>query len=256
MLFVCIKKGQLLKGLIGAIVFVLIGGICLFFNFRSSTTGVFNSKRLPIYSVDTKEKKIALTFDASWREDNTDEILAVLDKYDVRATFFLVGTWVDANEDKLKAMNKSGHEIGNHTNSHANMNTISKESLIKEIEILDGKIRAITGHGTELFRCPSGDYNDNVIDTVQKLNKYCIQWDVDSIDWKNEGAEIEYNRIINKTKPGSILLFHNDAKYTPQNLPLIIEHFKDQGYKFVTVSELIYKSDFVIDSQGKQIYKK
>jgi polysaccharide deacetylase family sporulation protein PdaB len=213
-------------------------------------------KKLPIYCVDTNEKKIALTFDASWGQDNTEKILDILDKYNVKATFFLVGAWVDAHPDLLKIIYDKGHEIGNHTNRHPNMNTITKEKLIKEMETVDAKIIKITGKGTTLFRAPSGDYNDLIIDTVKSSNRYCIQWDVDSIDWKGEGADIEYERIIKKTKAGSIILFHNEATYTPQNLPRIIEYFQNKGYQFSKVSDLIYKDNYYIDNTGKQIYNK
>ncbi|MGK0467928.1 MAG: peptidoglycan/xylan/chitin deacetylase (PgdA/CDA1 family), partial [Clostridium sp.] len=83
----------------------------------------------------------------------------------------------------------------------------------------------------------------------------CIQWDVDSIDWKEQGAEIEYKRIVEKTKPGSILLFHNNAKYTPENLPKILDYLKAEGFEFVRISDLIYKDNYYIDVAGKQIQK-
>jgi polysaccharide deacetylase family sporulation protein PdaB len=255
-LFILIKKGKVKKGVTAVVLLISTMFFLLAANIGSD--GVFSTakRKIPIYSVDTEEKKIAITFDASWREDNTDEIIKILDKYNVKATFFLVGTWVDANPEKLKLLSEKGHEIGNHTNSHPDMNNISSNTLIKEMEIADGKIKKITGKGTDLFRCPSGAYNDLVISTVESTNRYCIQWDVDSIDWKNQGQQIEFNRVIKNTNPGSILLFHNEAKYTVQNLPIIIEYFQKNGYSIVTVSELIYKKDYIIDSNGKQIYNK
>lgn len=219
--------------------------------------GVFRlvHKKVPIYSVDTKEKKIALTFDISWGEDTTAKILDILDKYNVKATFFLVGGWIDNNGELVKEMAKRGHELGNHTNKHPNMSNISKERLIEEIMLCDSKIMKLTGQGTKLFRCPEGSYNDTVLDTVQSLGRYTIQWDVDSIDWKEHGPSIEYNRVMKKTKPGSILLFHNTAKYTPETLPQLIDKLQQDGYSFVKVSDLIYKDNFYIDASGKQISK-
>ncbi|MCB2289596.1 polysaccharide deacetylase family protein [Clostridium sp. CS001] len=240
------------------VIFVLLIGILATVSIYSwNIKGVFlgQERKLPIYCVDTKEKKISISIDVSWGVDRTDEILKVLDKYNVKATFFIVGAWIDQNPDKLKAMYDKGHEIGNHSNRHPIMTTSSKEQIIREISIVDAKIRAITGQGTTLFRCPSGDYNNLVIEAVEATNHYCIQWDVDSIDWKEQGAEIEYNRIIKNTKPGSILLFHNNAKYTPENLSKILEFLTKQDYKFVKVSDLIYKSDYYIDHSGKQIQK-
>lgn len=209
-------------------------------------------KKVPIYKVDTKEKKVAMTFDVSLGDEYIDEILDVLDKYNVKATFFIVGEWIDKNEDKIQEIHKRGHEIGNHSNKHPDMANISKEKMINDININEAKIRKVTGEGTKLFRCPSGNYNDLVLDTARELGFYSIQWDVDSIDWKEQGADVEYNRVIKKTKPGSIILFHNTAKYTPDNLKRIIPLLQGEGFKFVKVGDLIYKDNYYIDSAGVQ----
>ncbi|MGV8981357.1 polysaccharide deacetylase family sporulation protein PdaB [Clostridium sp.] len=236
---------------------IFLGILTMIGGYNLKTKGVFlgEQRKLPIYSVDIKEKKIALSFDASWGEDKTDDILKILDKYNVKATFFVVGAWIDKYPDKLKTIYEKGHEIGNHSNKHPIMTTISKDRMINEIAITDAKIMSITGQVTTLFRCPSGEYNNLVIETVESTNHYCIQWDADSIDWKAQGAEIELDRILKKTKPGSILLFHNEAKYTPQNLPKILEYLKGEGYEFVKISDLIYKNNYYINGQGKQIKK-
>jgi peptidoglycan-N-acetylglucosamine deacetylase len=248
--------GYIKKKLI--VIFMLFLGILItvgVYNFKAKGAFFGEQRKLPIYSVDTKEKKIAISFDASWGDDKTVDILKTLDKYNAKATFFVVGAWIDQYPDMLKTMYQKGHEIGNHSNKHPIMTTISKEKMIEEIAVTDAKIRAITGQETTLFRCPSGEYNNLVIDTVQSTNHFCIQWDADSIDWKEEGADIEFNRIIKNTKPGSILLFHNQAKYTPQTLTRVLEYFKAQGYQFVKVSDLIYKDNYYINGQGKQIQK-
>jgi polysaccharide deacetylase family sporulation protein PdaB len=240
------------------VIFVILIGILAtvgIYNWKTKGAFLGQERKLPIYYVDTKEKKIAISFDVSWGIDRTDDILKVLDKYNVKATFFIVGAWIDQYPDKLKAIYKQGHEIGNHSNKHPIMTKISKEQIISEIAIVDAKIMSITGQGTTIFRCPSGEYNNLVIESVEATNHYCIQWNVDSIDWKEQGAEIEYNRIIKNTKPGSILLFHNNAKYTPENLSKILGFLTGQGYEFVKVSDLIYKSDYYIDYTGKQIQK-
>lgn len=255
-MIIIIKKEKLKKKATKAALILVTLMAILTMSLSGQEVFLSKKRKLPIYSVDTKEKKVAITFDASWPKDNTDEIIEILDKYDVKATFFLVGTWIDHNPEKLKKLYDKGHEIGNHTNSHPDMNSISRSDLIKEIEVLDNKIKKITGQGTTLFRCPSGVYNDLIIDTVESTNRFCIQWDVDSIDWKADGEEIEFNRVVKKTKPGSIILFHNDGRYTTKTLPRIIEQLKKEGYTTVTVSELIYKSDFMIDYNGKQIYNK
>jgi len=232
----------------------ILAAICVY---NLKTKGVFlgEKRKLPIYSVDTKDKRIAISFDASWGEDRTDDILKILDEYNAKATFFVVGAWIDQHPGMLKIMFEKGHEIGNHSNKHPIMTTISKDRMIEEIALTDAKIMSITGQGTTLFRCPSGEYNNLVIETVEATKHYCIQWDVDSIDWKEQGADIEFDRIIKNTKSGSILLFHNDAKYTPENLPKILQNLENRGYEFVKISDLIYKDNYYLNSEGKQIKK-
>jgi polysaccharide deacetylase family sporulation protein PdaB len=234
-----------------AVVLILLVSISL----NLKTKGVFfnTDKKLPIYCVDTEEKKVAISFDASWGANNTIKILDILDKYDVKATFFLLGRWVDQFPEETKEIYNRGHEIGNHSNTHPDMTGVSKTNIVKEINTTDDKIFNLIGEKTTLFRCPSGSYNNSVVEAVESTNHYCIQWDVDSIDWKEQGADLEFNRVMKKVKPGSIVLFHNAAIYTPENLPRIIESLKAQGYEFVTISELIYKEDYYIDYSGKQI---
>lgn len=251
------KNNLRAKKIFLAIFLLLISSIVsIIINYRSLGVLKLAHRFLPIYSVDTKEKKIALTFDISLGdEDNTTEILDILHKHNVKAAFFLVGNWIDDNEKFVKQMAEEGHEIGNHSNKHPDMANTSKEKILQDVAGCEGKIIDLTGKPSRLFRFPGGAYNDDAVKTIEDAGYYCIQWNVDSIDWKEQGAEIEYNRIIKKTKEGSILLFHNTAKYTPENLPKIIYELKRQGYTFVTVSDLIYKNNFYIDAQGKQISK-
>lgn len=252
-----IDKYFLRRRVIFIVALLMIGGIAsIAYNYKN--TGVFKvvNKKLPIYSVETKEKKVAISFDvSSGGIDNIDKLLDILDKYNVKATFFLVGYYVDDNPEKIKEIKKRGHEIGNHSNKHPDMTKITKERIIQEIAICDAKIMSLTGEGTNLFRFPAGEYNDASIETVESTNHYAVQWDADSIDWKENGADIEYNRVIKKTRPGSIMLFHNNAKYTPENLPKIIEKLKGEGYSFIKVSELIYNDNYYLDSTGRQIKK-
>ncbi|MCW6085473.1 polysaccharide deacetylase family sporulation protein PdaB [Clostridium sporogenes] len=231
---------------------VLAISMSFFINGRGQNASLNIRNKVPIYRVDTKENKISLTFDVSRGDEYIEKILDILDENDVKATFFLVGDWIEQNPKKVKEIHSKGHEIGNHSHSHPNMSIISKEKIVKDININDANIRRITGEGTKLFRFPGGYYNDEAVDIVNKMGLCSIQWDVDSIDWKEQGADLEYERIIKKTKPGSILLFHNTAKYTPDNLPRIIKELKENGFQFVKVGDLIYKENYYIDSAGVQ----
>lgn len=221
---------------------------------KNNSFSVFSSDRkLPIYSVETSEKKIAISFDASWGADNTEKLLDILDKYKVKTTFFLVGGWVDKYPDKVKEIHERGHEIGNHSNTHPDMTSLSKEKIIQEVASTDAKVMTITGQKTKLFRFPSGSYNNSSMEAVESTNHKCIQWDVDSVDWKEQGAKAEYDRVMKNVKSGSIVLFHNNAKYTPENLPKILEQLQAEGYKIVPISQLIYMDNYELDHTGKQI---
>lgn len=244
------KKVTIALIILTSLMFILSG-----FNLVTKGTFVSTTKKMPIYSVDTQDKKVAITFDASWGSDNTESILNTLDKYNVKATFFLVGEWCDDYPDKVKAIAKRGHEIGNHSNKHVSFTTISKDKIITEVEAANAKILRLTGETPKLFRFPEGLYNDLALETVESSGLMSVQWDVDSVDWKAYGADKEYDKVVKNVKPGSIVLFHNDAKYTPETLPKIIESLQDQGYEFVKISDLIMRDRYYIDNNGKQVGK-
>lgn len=218
---------------------------------------VFNTKKeLPIYYVDTSEKKIAISFDAAWGTDHTENILDILDEYDIKTTFFLVDFWVTDYPDIVKEIDKRGHEIQNHSTTHPKMTELSKEDMIKEIKTTEENIEKITGKKTTLFRPPFGDHNDELIKTLREIGYHGIQWDVDSLDWKELGVEPVVDKVTRNIKNGSIVLFHNNAKYVTEYLPLILEKLQEEDYEVVPVSELIYKEDYYMDNTGKQIKNK
>lgn len=210
-------------------------------------------KKLPIYSVATNEKKIAISFDAAWGNEHTKPILDILDKYGVKATFFLVEFWVDKFPEDVLEIYQRGHEIGNHSSTHPNMAKLSREQIVMELKQTEGKIEAITGERPTVFRPPFGSYNNNLIEACEEIGYYVIQWDVDSLDWKDISAEQIVDRVTRHVKNGSIVLFHNNAEHVEQYLPLIIEKLQADGYKIVPVGELIIKEDYHMDHAGKQV---
>lgn len=212
-------------------------------------------KELPIYSVETEEKKLAITFDASWGDDYTLEILDILDKYNVKSTFFLVGFWIDKYPEHVKDIYNRGHDVGNHSTNHPYMTKLSDEEIVKELNITGDKIEKITNEKPILFRPPFGDYNDRVINLCRENGYYVIQWDVDSLDWKEMGVQPVVDRVTRNVRNGSIVLFHNNAKYVSEYLPIIIERLQNEGYEIVPVSQLIYKDNFYMDNTGRQIQK-
>lgn len=213
-----------------------------------------NQRELPIYSVGTDAKKIAISFDAAWGSERTDELLSILRERNIKTTFFLVGIWVDKYPDKVREIAAEGHEIGNHSTSHPHMSKLSPEQIRQELEITQKKIEDLAGdRAVKLFRPPFGDYNDTLIVTCRELGYYPIQWDVDSLDWKDLGAENIKKQVLSKAKEGSIVLFHNDAIHTPAALPDILDKLLSDGYEIVPISELIYTEGYDIDHTGRQI---
>jgi len=210
----------------------------------------------PIFRVDRQDKSISLTFDINWAEtEYLYSILDLLDKYNVKGTFFIMGGWVNytpENKEKLLKIHEGGHEVANHSYIHPSFTKIGEERIKEELEKTDKIIEETIGVKTKLFRFPSGEYNKQSFNTVTALGYKCIQWDADSVDWKQSGSDIEYERIMKKVKPGSILLFHNNAKYTPENLDRIISNLQGEGYNFIPVGELIYNENYYIDEQGEQ----
>lgn len=210
------------------------------------------SKKIPIYYVQKEEKIVSLSFDAAWGNEQTQDLLDILDKYNVKTTFFLVGSWVDKYPESVKAIFDAGHDVSNHSDTHPHMSQLSKDKMRSEIENCNNKIEAITGARPNLFRPPYGDYNNSVVEMANELNMYCIQWDVDSLDWKDPSPEQIKKNIIKKLKPGSIILMHNGAKNTPDALPLVIEAITGEEYSIVPISQIIYQCPYSTDHEGKQ----
>ena len=199
------------------IVVVLVGFLFSMIIKNKGIINVFsNQKRLPIYSVETKDKKIAISFDAAWGDEFTDDILDTLDEYKVKTTFFLVAFWIDKYPDMAKKIHERGHEIGNHSTTHPHMSRLTKEQIANELKTTGDKIAAITGKEPVVFRPPFGDYNNLLIETAEKLGYSTIQWDLDSLDWKEMGVQPVVDRITRNVKKGSIILFHNNAKYVSE----------------------------------------
>ena len=211
-------------------------------------------KELPIYSVDTEEKKIAISFDAAWGSEYTVKIMDILEERDIKTTFFLVGFWGDKYPERVKEIAARGHEVGNHSTTHPEMSKLGKDQMISEVMTTQKKIEELAGdRAVRLIRPPFGDYNDLLIRTCRELDFYPIQWDVDSLDWKEEGVQPVVDRVTKKVRNGSIVLFHNNAKYITEALPLILDHLLAEGYTIVPVSELIYKENYRMDHTGRQI---
>ncbi len=210
------------------------------------------SKQLPVYSVDTKEKKIALTMNCAWNADDIDSILDTLSKNKIHITFFMVGDWVDKYPEYVKKIADNGHEIANHSNTHPHVNQLNVDKNMEEIKLCSEKIEKITGNKTTLYRGPYGEYNDTVINAANAKDHITIQWNLDTLDYTGLTGEEMWKRLDSKLSNGSIILSHNGTKHTADSLELLLHNIKEKGYEVVTVSELIYKDNYTIDANGMQ----
>lgn len=216
------------------------------------STVASTTRKLPIYNIETTEPKISLTFDCAWGAEDMPQILDTLKENNIKATFFVLGEWVDKFPDVIKRMTEEGHDVANHSDTHPHIASLSYDSIKNEIKNANEKIVNATGKENNLFRAPYGEYNDNVISAAEELGFYTIQWDVDSLDWKNFGADNILSRVTSKVKNGSIILMHNGTKDTATVLPELIRQLKDKGYEFKPISEFIYKDNYIIDHAGMQ----
>ena len=242
-------------GIFALAAFAVLRGLILTAGSNIRVSNSVNGRELPIYCVETKEPKIALTFDAAWGNEDTQKILEVLKKHDVHVTFFMTGGWVENYPDDVKAILAAGHDLGNHSENHKNMSQLSDAEKKEELMKVHDKVRTLTGYEMFLFRPPYGDYDNAVVNVAKDCGYYTIQWDVDSLDWKDYGVDsgiktvTEHKHLGN----GSIILCHNGAKYTAQALDTLITKLKEKGYTFVPVSELIYRDGYHMNVEGRQI---
>ena len=236
-----------------ALLFCIVS-TCIFCvkNTQTAGAGTDSIRSLPIYSVETDEKKVAISFDCAWGVEYTDKLLEIMAQNDVRCTFFAVQFWIERYPAFVEKIVAAGHEIGTHSRTHPYMSTLSKAQIQDELTTSSQAIEKLTGKKVTLFRPPYGDYNNTLIDTCAEMGLYPIQWDVDSLDWKNLSATEIALRIINGTKKGSIILCHNNGLHTAEALPLIFSTLKNRGFTFVPISELIYKDGYYIDHNGRQ----
>lgn len=196
---------------------------------------VFSKSREPT-------RKIALTFDDGPHPRYTERILNVLEKYDVRATFFVIGVNVQNYPEPLKKIYAAGHEVGNHTFHHDNNNDLDADNARHEMSKCEQIIFETVGVKPTLFRPPRGKCNQDVINAAQELGYSVVLWSIDTLDWKGTSSKCIASTVNNNVQGGDIVLMHD---YTSMNnttcdaLEIIIPKLLSEGYQFVTVSELI-----------------
>ena len=177
MKFLVIRKRHLVLAMGLVLALVIFWAV----NSPPSVAASVATRQLPIYCVDRSDNVISISFDAAWGNEDTQQLIDILARYDVKTTFFVVGDWVDKYPESVKALHDAGHEIMNHSKDHAHYNSLSTEEIIADVNACNDKIEAITGVRPTLIRCPYGEYDDHVIAAIRSIGMEPIQWDTEAL---------------------------------------------------------------------------
>lgn len=252
-MFIILNKDKILAYIVSVLTVITLFGVAnLTLNSETIETSSNTISMLPIYNVQTEEKKVAFTMNCAWSADDIEEILEILKNNEVKITFFIVGDWIDKNPEAVKRIYEEGHEIGNHSNTHPHVNNLTYEQNLEEIEKCSQKIEQLTGSKTTLYRAPYGEYNETVTKAVYENEYYMIQWNKDTLDYQALTGEQMWKRIGENLQNGDIILSHNGTMHTANSLDMLLKNIKEKGFEIVKVSDLIYKNNYKIDSKGVQ----
>lgn len=214
-----------------------------------------DGRELPIYCVDTKKPQIALSFDVVRGNEDILKILKILADQKAQATFFVTGKWAEAYPEDLKAIQEAGHDLGSLGENYRDMTKLSDTERTEELVGAHERVKNLTGVDMELFRPPYGSFDNDVARNAKENGYYMIRWSVDSMDWKDYGADVIAEAVCTHKNldNGAIILCHSGAKYTARALESMVDGLQSQGYEIVPVSRLIYRENFHMDSTGKQM---
>lgn len=245
---------------------ILFFGICLAFaagilyytldtvQLARSIQTASRPRELPIYSVATNDKIAAIGINCAWDDSGLDGLLAMLEKRQVKATFFMVGDWCEKYPDAAKKIAQAGHEIGSHSHTHPDMTTLGKEQILSQLAQSKTVIDQTCGTDITLFRPPSGAYNDLSIATAREAGWEVIQWSNDSLDWKGLSVDEISARVTGQAAPGDIMLFHLGKENMAPALERVVDTLSADGYRFLTVGEMVYPEPYQIDHTGRQFH--
>lgn len=254
-MFFVLNKQKIYSYMVATSTVVILFILSFFFvntDVKTIETSALTSELVPIYSVQTEQKRISLTINCAWSADDIDKILEILDARNVKVTFFMVGEWIDKYPEYVQKIADAGHEIANHSDKHLHVSTLSYEENVEEITKCTEKIKNITGKEVTLYRCPYGEYNDTVIKAATDNGYKVIQWSIDSLDYQGLDTSQMWDRINKDLKTGSIILLHNGTETTADSLDTIIKNIQDKGYNIVPVSDLVYSENYEINQNGVQ----
>jgi polysaccharide deacetylase family sporulation protein PdaB len=212
---------------------------------KTNVTAFTSEQPAAVYSVPTDKKIVALTFDISWGEKRQEPIVKVLEDKKVKnATFFLSSPWAKSHPDIVGRIAKDGYEIGSHGHKFTNYSELEDAEIRKQIQTAHQLLSEVAGKSPRLIRLPNGDFDKRVLNIADNLGYTVIQWDTDSLDWKNIGVDNIVKRVVTRAHPGDIILLHasDTCLQTADALPQIIDQLRAKGYEFVSVSELLQQT--------------
>ena len=219
--------------------------------YKPSTAAATTPTQQPIhnkivYSVKSEKKLVALTFDDGPDSYFTPMILDILKENNIKATFFVIGSSAEKNPEIVQRMEAEGHIVGNHSYDHKDMKKLSEDALRDEIQKTEQVLDNILGKHTPVFRPPYGSVNQKNVDQISEMGYSVVNWSVDTRDWAGTSQETMMNYVHKQMYPGGIILMHSSGRRTSiantvKMLPTLIAELRDQGYEFVTVTELMEK---------------
>ena len=213
----------------------------------SVPTGMNTAKELAEYDAyyvaDTQEKKIYVTFDCGYELGYTEAILDALKKHNVKATFFVVGHYLEESPELVKRMVEEGHIVANHSYNHPDMTTLSDEELIKELQTNADKYKEVTGEEMiNYYRPPQGKYTLENLKKMQELGYHSFFWSLAYMDWdakKQPTHEEAFDKLLSRIHPGAIVLLHNTSRTNGEIMDDLLTKWEEMGYSFGELSELV-----------------
>ncbi len=206
----------------------------------------------PIARVADAPGLVGLSFDVAWGDDQTEEILEVLDIYGIQATFFVTNTWMNAYPELTVEISQKGHELGLHSATHPYFSALTKEGVKKELRENSKMVERITGQQAKFFRPPYGDYNNNVLAVAGEMGLVTVGWAVDGGDWQALSTRKICDNVLVQAKAGDIIMLQNNNKQTVAALKEIFNTWQEQGIRPVPLGVMVRTQDYFVDYDGVQ----
>lgn len=237
------KKERFCVGVISnlclSLLIALIFVACFFGGSNNNVTETANSEyKGTIYAGDKNSKNVSLMINVYWGNESLVKMLDILDKYNVKTTFFIGGTWAKDNPELLKSIHAKGHEIASHGYNHKEHGKMDFSGNLTEIQTCHEIVKDILGIEMEFFAPPGGSYNENTTKSASSLGYKTIMWTRDTIDWRDHNSSLIYNRAVTNMQGGDLILMH-PTENTAEALTNIICYAKKHGFNLVPVSETL-----------------